>query len=95
MQPETKFKMKVMNRLKTILDLYVVKIQQVSVRGIPDLIICYKGKFVAWELKVPPNKLKAGSLQEHNLNLISKAGGIAREVTPQNFEQSLKELLEC
>ena len=95
MQPETKFKQKVLAKLKAIPGLYYIKVQQVSVRGIPDVIICYHGKFVAWELKVGKNKVKTGSLQEYNLNLIKKAGGVAIEVTPQNFEQSLKELLEC
>ena len=93
MQPETKFKIKVQKRLREIPGVYAVKIQQVALRGIPDILGCYKGKFFAFELKVPPNKVKAGSLQEHNLELIKKSGGFAKEVTPQNFEQTLKELL--
>ena len=93
MQPETRFKLRVTGRLRQIPDLYLVKVQQVAVRGIPDYLICYKGRFFGWELKVPPNKVKPRSLQEHNLNLITQAGGIAREVTPLNLEECIEELL--
>lgn len=55
----------------------------VATRGIPDLIICVNGKFVAWELKVKKNK--ATKLQEHNLNKIREAKGVALVITPDNF----------
>lgn len=88
--PETRFKMKVQSRLATIPNLWVVKIQQVALRGIPDIIICYKGKFFAWELKVGKNDVT--QLQQHVLNNISKAGGVARVVTPDNLEECMEEL---
>ncbi len=93
MQKETAFKIKFRKRLDAIPGLYVTKIQQVAIRGIPDLLICYKGKFIAYELKVPPNKLKVGGLQEWHLNAISAAGGVAKVVTPLTMEETLKELL--
>lgn len=93
MQPETRFKLKVQKRLKDIPGLYQVKIQQVALRGVPDILVCYRGLFIALELKVPPNKVKAGSLQELNLRLISEAGGYAREVTPQNLDSIIQEIL--
>jgi hypothetical protein len=93
MQPETRFKLRVQKRLKLVPNLWQIKVQQVALRGIPDILICYKGHFIAWELKVPPNKVKQGSLQEYNLEMIKQAGGISREVTPENFEQCLKEIL--
>lgn len=92
MQPETRFKQKVLTRLRAIPNLYVVKIQQVSVRGIPDIIGCYRGIFFAWELKVGKNKVKHGSLQWLNLELIRKADGIAREVRPENLDDCIQEL---
>ncbi len=92
MQPESRFKNKVLARLRAIPNLYVVKIQQVSIRGIPDIIGCYRGYFFAWELKVGKNKIKPGSLQWLNLELINKAEGIAREVRPENLEECIKEL---
>ncbi len=70
-----------------------MKIQQVTLRGAPDIFMCYKSRFIAWELKVPPNKVKLGSLQAYHLKCINDAGGIAREVTPDNFEECLKEIL--
>jgi hypothetical protein len=42
--------------------------------GIPDLIICYKGKFVALEVKTKGGKTTA--LQEAALKQIRAAGGI-------------------
>ncbi len=94
-KPETKFWENVVKpRLEKIPNLYFRKIQQVSVRGVPDVLICYRGRFFAFELKVPPNKVKKGSLQWLNLELILKADGVAREVTPDNFEACMMELLD-
>ena len=90
MQSETRFKIKVMKQLKSIPNLWVVKVAQKAVRGTPDLLICCKGRFVAWELKTGTSTTK---LQEYNLDLINKAGGIARVITPDNLEKGLQELL--
>jgi hypothetical protein len=66
-------------------------------RGWPDLVICYKGKFTAWELK--KNKKEANKksgriiLQQYTLRRIQDAGGIGEIVFPDNFEQKLKDLL--
>lgn len=93
MQPETRFKLKVQKRLSEIPGLYHVKIQQVALRGVPDILACFRGWFIALELKVPPNKIKAGSLQELNLKWIEEAGGYAREVTPNNLDEVIEEIL--
>jgi len=58
-----------------------------------DVIICYNGKFFGWELKRSA-KEKPTKLQEYNIRLICEAGGKARLVNPENFEESLKELIE-
>lgn len=93
-KPETNFyRNKVKPTLESIPGLFFEKISQVSIRGFPDVLICYKGNFIVWELKVPPNKVKYGSLQWNKLTSISKAGGIAREVTPGNLEEALEEIL--
>lgn len=89
--PETKFKVKVQEKLKQVPGLWNVKIQQVALRGIPDLLICYKGMFYAWELKTSTGKLD--SLQEHTLNNIKQAGGTSRVVTPANLDECMEELL--
>ena len=46
--------------------------------GIPDIICCYKGRFLGLEAKLPGGKLTA--LQERALERINRAGGIARRV---------------
>lgn len=46
--------------------------------GIPDIICCYKGRFLGLEVKLPSGKLTA--LQKRALDRINAAGGIARRV---------------
>ena len=89
-QGETKFKEKVLRKLKMVPNLWVVKVQQVAIRGTPDLLICYRGRFVAWELKVGKNQ--ATGLQAFNLERIQDAGGVARVVTPETFPLAWDEL---
>lgn len=43
--------------------------------GIPDIIICYKGRFIALEVKTEKGKTTA--LQDFNINKINKSGGTA------------------
>lgn len=50
-----------------------------QVAGIPDLIICWRGLFVALEVKRPGGS--ATPLQAHTLDEISKAGGSVGVVT--------------
>ena len=50
-------------------------------RGIPDIIGCYKGRFMGLELKVPDRRDKVTELQKQVLEEISQAGGIGQVVT--------------
>lgn len=87
-KPETSFTRIVLRRLRSeVPNIWVVKTQMVSLVGVPDLIGCVNGRFFAWELKVGDNK--ASMLQKHTLKLISKAGGEASVITPENFELAL------
>ena len=52
---------------------------QYAQSGIPDIICCYKGKFVAFEVKTDTGKLS--KLQEITLYRIQEAEGIAVKVT--------------
>ena len=45
--------------------------------GIPDLICCIQGLFVAIEVKRPDGKGKLDKLQEINIEQIKESGGIA------------------
>ncbi len=53
-------------------------------RGIPDIIVCLKGHFVAVETKAPDGK--ATELQLHTLKKIDKAGGFAFLLYPDQYE---------
>lgn len=46
--------------------------------GVPDIICCYKGRFLGLEAKLPGGKLT--ELQKRALEKINRAGGIARRV---------------
>lgn len=91
MGPEANFSKKVMKRLSWIENCFVVRTQAGSIRGIPDLIICCKGKFYAWELKVDHKPTK---LQQHTLKQIHEAGGAAFVVTPRNLEAHVDMMCE-
>lgn len=91
-QPETKFKEKVRARLDQIPQSYWIKIQMLSIRGIPDFIGVVRGHFVALELKVGRNKVGAKSLQAFVIQAIRSAGGYAKECRPENLEEILDEI---
>ena len=74
MQRESRFKITVLKRLKEIPELFVVKIQQATIRGTPDLLMCYRGSFVAWELKTDEGVVSP--LQEYTISKIREAGWI-------------------
>lgn len=58
--------------------------------GVPDLLVCVRGHFVAIEVKAENGKLS--KLQKYNLEQIRKAGGIALAVKPSDFD-SLKQCI--
>ncbi len=59
----------------------------------PDRIAVINGWFVALEVKASKTAKRA-KMQEYVLNTISLAGGYAKFVYPENFEEIKKEL-EC
>jgi len=76
---------------------YFVK-EALALRGIPDIIGCYKGQFFAWELKRnrSESRKKTGRtvLQRYIIKLVRKAGGIGEFVYPENFEDKFHDLKE-
>jgi hypothetical protein len=46
--------------------------------GVPDIIACYKGRFLGLEAKLPGGRLT--ELQKRAIDRINRAGGIARRV---------------
>jgi len=59
--------------------------------GIPDLICCIRGKFMALELKT--EKGTPTVLQKYNLFKIQEAGGYARILRPSEFDRFKREVL--
>lgn len=60
--------------------------------GIPDIIVCYKGKFVAFEVKTENGKLS--KLQEVTIKKIQSAQGLAFKVTSlDEVKTILKEVM--
>lgn len=51
--------------------------------GVPDIIACYKGRFIAIECKAGNNKPTA--LQLKNLDDIDKQGGITAVINEENI----------
>ena len=62
---------------------------QYGTAGIPDLIVCYKGKFIGLECKQPGRKPTV--LQKITLTKIARAKGIAKVVTSV---EEVKEIIE-
>lgn len=71
---------KIRNYLKTVPECFFWKEHggQYGTAGIPDIIVCYRGRFVAFEAKVGRNK--PTKLQAATIEAIRKAGGIAAVV---------------
>ena len=55
---------------------YVVKVITASKKGVPDILCCYRGFFLGIEVKTPLTRTNVSNLQEYNLRLIDKAGGL-------------------
>ena len=77
--------------LQTIPNLFYWKEHggQFGTAGIPDIIVCYKGKFIAFECKRPGGKPTV--LQKITINKIAKANGIVKIVTSV---EEVKQIIE-
>lgn len=64
-----------------------LKTQMVAILGIPDILGCINGHFVALELK-KDGFCKASALQAWALRCIIKAGGLGLVVSPENWDQA-------
>ena len=71
---------KITEYLKTVKNLFFWKEHggMYGTAGIPDLIVCYKGRFIAFECKVGNNKPTV--LQAQTIRQIIAAGGYAMVV---------------
>lgn len=47
-------------------------------RGLPDILGCYNGRYVGFEVKVPGEETSGlATAQRHTLEAITRAGGVA------------------
>lgn len=84
--PESKVKAKGVEIIKRFNAYYFFPAQNGYGRaGIPDCIVCFKGKFLGIEFKAGYNKTTA--LQEREMADIHKAGGAAMVVREDTLEQ--------
>lgn len=60
--------------------------------GIPDLLVCCNGHFLAVELKAPNGQ--ASELQKYTIKEIEKAGGIALILYPKDFDKFKQLVIE-
>lgn len=60
--------------------------------GVPDFLICHRGRFIAVEAKAGNNKPTA--LQESHMENIRNKGGIALVINETNYHE-LMEVLAC
>ena len=92
MTPERKVKMKVGLTLKKLGAYHCTPVTGgFGNSGVPDLLVCYKGRFIGIECKAGKGKLTA--LQESNLKAIELSGGVALVINETNVED-LQQLIE-
>lgn len=84
-KPETSWRNNIVDPfLKSLDNCYVMSIQQVSLLGDADKVLCLHGLFVAIELKYGKNK--ESKIQQWKRGQINeKAGGIAIVASPANW----------
>ena len=56
-----------------------------GVSGIPDIVCCHNGRFIAFECKAGKNKTTA--LQDRQLEMIRQSGGIALVINEENIHE--------
>jgi hypothetical protein len=90
--PEKRVKDKVVAQLKALGAYYFYPVTGgFGASGVPDIIVCYKGRFFGLECKANGNK--PTKLQQLNIDKINGAGGIALVINEDNMNE-VKTILE-
>lgn len=89
-KPESVFRRRVLEFLKTLKNSWFEPVQQVAVRGSPDFFGICRGRPVGLELKTDTGKVDP--LQAQTLNRIRQAGGLSIVARPANWD-AVKSLL--
>ena len=69
----------ILKYLRTLPNCWAVKVIYGNMRGCPDIVCCYKGKFFGFEVKPPDGKLSAAQVEQGRR--INDAGGYWYVVT--------------
>jgi len=88
---ETKFRKRFDAFVSTLKNTYALSVQQQTICGDPDKILCINGFFIAVELKASEES-RVSKLQTYKLQKIVDAGGFGLVCHPQNFSKT-KEVL--
>lgn len=93
--PERKVKEKVVKQLKQLGAYYFYPVTGgFGASGVPDIICCYRGRFIGIEVKADSKKNPPTALQTKNLQQIATNGGLALVIDAHNLD-GLAETLEA
>lgn len=92
-KPETVFWRRIKPLLEALPNTFVERVQQVSIRGTPDVFLCVNGWFVVLELKRDEDE-EPDKLQQFKLNCVTNARGVAIVCCPENWESVFSYLKE-
>lgn len=96
MTPEGKVKTKVVKALKAMGAYHCMPVTGgFGMSGVPDILVCYQGRFIAIECKAGKGRVTA--LQQSNLESIEKAGGVAlviAEAQADSVTEIIKEAMK-
>jgi len=81
--------------VKSLPEVWVLKVvgSAVQASGVPDILMCVNGHFVAVELKRPEGKGRVSDIQKAQIERIQRAGGTA--VVVDSFEKFKEVVNDC
>ena len=95
MTPEGKVKKKVKEYLQSIGAWYYMPVSNGMGRvGCPDILVCYKGMFMAFETKAPGKIKNVTANQQREIDEIQRANGLAHVVDDVEQVKSLLDTYE-
>jgi hypothetical protein len=95
MTPEGKVKKKVKEYLQSIGAWYYMPVSNGMGRvGCPDILVCYKGMFMAFETKAPGKIKNVTANQQREIDGIQRANGLAHVVDDVEQVKSLLDTYE-
>mgnify|MGYP007047417687 FL=1 len=95
MTPEGKVKKKVKEYLQSIGAWYYMPVSNGMGRvGCPDILVCYKGLFMAFETKAPGKIKNVTPNQQREIDGIQRANGLAHVVDDVEQVKSLLDIFE-